>query len=358
MKIRDVYLAKSQSLNDSDTVNIDLTKSLKILKIRVQYTNTNGATSNTVGRLNGMVSKLAVVDGSSVIHSLSMREEQARNARMYGKMPYQKLSQAGGASVIEEAVIDFRRFEGDTAFYLDTSEFTNPQLQLTHSFTVSGTAGFVTGDGKLSVIATVIDSGAPSQAGYIMAKEINSFATAASGDEAIDLPLDFPIAEIMVQAAVDGDAADNFFSNFKLTQDTDAFIPIDMAYDDLLYANLEKFGKFAQLQDVLNGTSGTLKGDLYFATEGDLTQSGATAKGTITVVTANESTYAATTGETGTVTSRLAGSAPHGTAFYTFGDGQDSQQIFSPQGVGKFQLKLTQAATGATAKVVTIQQHP
>lgn len=358
MKIRDVYLVNNQTLKDSDTVSVDLTRSLKILKLRVQYTNTNGATSNTGGRLNSMVSKLAVVDGSSVIHSLSMREEQAKNFFDYGRLPTQKLTQAGGGVVSEEAIIDFRRYEGDTAFYLDTSEYTNPQLQLTHSFTVSGTAGFATGDGKLSVIATVIDSGAPVQQGFIMAKEIISFATAASGDEQIDLPLDFPISALLVHAPVDGDAPDTFFSNLKLTQDTDSFIPINMAFDDLLYANLEDFGRASQLQDVLNATTGTLKGDVYYKATGSIQQAGATAKAVLTVQTANESTLAMTTGETGTVTGKMEGGAPHGTAIYRFGDGQDPQQIFQPSGVGKFQLILTQAAIGATAKVVTIQQHP
>ncbi|MGH9770107.1 MAG: hypothetical protein ACRD4Q_00155 [Candidatus Acidiferrales bacterium] len=358
MKIRDVYLVNGQTLNDSDTVNVDLTRSLKILKLRIQYRNKNGATSNTVGRLNGMVSKMAVVDGSNVIHSLSMREEQAKNFFDCKKMPFQQLSQAGGGEVIEEAIIDFRRYEGDTGFYLDTSEFINPQLQLTHSFTVSGTAGFVTANGELSVIATVIDSGAPTQAGYMMAKELSSFATQSSGDHSLDLPLDYPIGALLVQTAVDGDTPDTFFSNFKLTQDTDSFIPINMAYTDLLYENLNRFGKGEQLQTVLNATTGTLKGDLYFQTAGIVAQAGATAKALITVQTANESTLAMTTSETGVVSGKMEGSAPHGTAIYQFGDGEDPAEIFQPSGVGKFQLILTQAGTGATAKVVVVQQHP
>ncbi|MGH9487133.1 MAG: hypothetical protein ACRD04_06025 [Terriglobales bacterium] len=335
----------------------DISSGLKIVKLRVQYTNTNGATSNTVGRLNGMVSKLAVLDGSSVIHSLSMREEQAKNFFDSGRLPFQQLTQAAAGTVIEEAVIDFRRGPGDTAFYLDTSTLQNPQLQLTHAFTISATAGFATGNGKLSVIATVIDSGAPARLGYVMAKELASFATAASGDEDLDLPLDFPIASILVQAPVDGDTPDTFFSNFKLSQDTDSFIPIDSAYLDLLYKNLEEFGEAEQLQTVLNATTGTLKGDVYFRTAGILAAAGATAKGVLTVQAANESTLAMTTGETGAVVGKMQGGAPHGSALYRFGDGMSSDQIFSPAGVGKFQLILTQAATGATAKVVVIQQH-
>ena len=92
MKTRDVYLVSGQTLNDSDTVTVDLTKNLKILYLIVKYSATNGATSNTVGRLCHMVSKLAVIDGSTVIHSLSMDEEQAKNFFDRRALPYQFLT--------------------------------------------------------------------------------------------------------------------------------------------------------------------------------------------------------------------------------------------------------------------------
>src|SRR5579872_1237714 len=211
MKTRDVYLLNQQTLNDTDTVTVDLTKSLKILYLLVQYSNLNGATSNTLGKLNGAVSKLSVIDGSNVLHSLSMQEEQAKNAYDYGQLPFQQLSQVGGATVVERAVIDFRRYR-------------DPQLQFSHSFPISATAGFQSGNGKLTVIARVIDSGAEAQQGFVMAKELDSFASSSSGDHITDLPLDFPIAAVMVLDPVNGSAPDAFLSNFKLTADTDSFI--------------------------------------------------------------------------------------------------------------------------------------
>lgn len=357
MKLRDVYLVNGETLSDSQTFTYNIARGLKILYLRVQYKATNGATSNTVGRLNGMVSKLQVLDGSDVKHSLSMREEQARNFSMYKRMPFQQLSQAGAAVVTEEAIIDFRRFEGDTNFYLDTSLLANPQLSFTHDLTISATAGFATGTGSLTVIARVIDSGAPSRLGFVMAKELDSFSSTSSGDHTTDLPLDYPISEIMVLDPVDSNTPDTYLSNFKLTADTDAFIPVDESYVDLLRANREELGDARQKQDVLNGTTYTAYFDLYDSTTAHAGQAGATAKAQVTVDTANEADGVGTTGETGTVTFEMVGSAPHGAVYYKFGDGMSADQIFSPQGVGKFQLKLTNAATGATPKVVTIQQH-
>lgn len=357
MKIRDVYLLNLQTLKDADTVQIPLPKTLKILFLRVQYSNQNGATSNTVGRLNGMVSNLAVTDGSTVLYGASMREVQALNFHTNKRMPFQQLSQAGGATVMEEAIIDFRRYEGDTSFYMDTSAYTNPQIQLTHSFTVSATAGFATGDGKLTVIARVIDSGAPARMGQMMVKELDSFSSTSSGDHNTDLPLDFPISSLLVVNPVDANTADHYLSNFKLTADTDSFIPVNESVLDLLRRNFDDEPAGYQQMDALNGTTYTMLGDFYFRTQGSVSQAGATAKALATVQTGNQTAGVGTTGESGTVTFEFDGWAPHGSMIYKFGDGIDPNSIFNPAGVGKFQLKLTNANTGATPKVVTVQQR-
>lgn len=358
MRLRDVYLLNAQTLNDSDTVTVNLAGVGKILYLDIRYSDQNGATSNTVCRLNGMVSKLQVIDGSRVIQSLSMREAQARNAFMYGRMPFQLLSEDDDIVVAEQAMLDFRRYVDDVQFYLDTSMYQNPQLQLTHALTVSATAGFVTGDGKLTVIARVIDSGAPSRLGVIGAKEVDSFATAASGDHNTDLPIDFPTAAIIVQDPVDANTPDNYLSNLKLTVDIDSYIPVNVSYADLLKHNLLKYGEFFQRIDALEDTTATLLGDLYYRTRAFAAPAGATALAHATAVAGNSITVAMTTGGTVPIGVQLQGQAPHGSVIYEFGDGYSPDQIFSPSGVTKFQLKLTQANTGATAKVVAVQQLP
>jgi hypothetical protein len=357
MKTRDVYLINGQTLNDSDTVTQDVTRGLKILYLIVQYSATNGATSNTLARLNSMVSKLAIIDGSDIKHSLSMREEQAWNFYMYGQLPYQSLSQAAAAVVVERAVIDFRRSRDDKNFYLDTSGMSNPQIQLTHNLTISATAGFATGSGKVTVIARVIDADALPNQGFVMAKELDSFASAASGDHTTDLPLDFPLSHILVLNPVNAKTPDNSLSNFKLTADTDAFIPINESYADLLRRNYDDFGEAYQDVNILTDTTYTDECDLYYHTGEAVIQGGATAKLLTSVVAANEMKGTMTTGESGTISIRETGSAPHSSTIYQFGDGYDPADVFNPAGVGKFQLKLTSAATGATPKVVTVQQH-
>ena len=358
MRIRDVYLLNAQSLNDADTVIVDLTRSLKILFLRIIYQATNGATSNTLAKLNSMVSKIQVLDGSNVLHSLSLQEEQAVNAFKYRRLPYQYLTQAAAGVVKEECAIDFRRTPGDMGFYLDTSRYQNPQLQLTHSLTISATAGFATGSGKVTVIARVIDSGAPTNLGFVMAKELDSFSSAASGDHNTDLPLDFPIAALLVSNPVSAKAPSETLSNLKVTIDTDSYIPVNEAYADLEQRNVNDYGLFEQILEYLHDTSATPKFDPYQLPRGPVGPEGATGKGILTLLDQEAATVAMTTGDAAANLVHARGSAPHSSVIYEFGDGMTAEQILAPQGIGKAQLKLTNAATGATPKVVVVQQHP
>ena len=356
MRIRDVYLLSGQTLTDTQTVTVNLAGVGKILYLRIQYQNTNGATSNTLCRLNALVTSIAVIDGSRVIQSLSMREAMTRNAFMFKRLPFQVLTEAAAAVLTEECYMDFRRFPGDINYYMDTSMYQNPQLQLTHAFTISATAGFATGQGKLSVIARVIDSGAPTRLGIVGAKEVNSFASAASGTTITNLPVDFPTSAIMVINPVDGALADAYLNNFKLTLNADQFVAANLSFDDLLRQNLLEYGEFEQKIGALADTSATLTGDVYYRTRGFGGPVDATAKLLVTAAVGNQLTIAMTTGGTaGGPQATLKGQAPHAGVIYQFGDGIDPTQMFAPLPTDIWQLVLTNAATGATPKVVAVQ---
>ena len=358
MRIREVYLRNQAAVNDADTLAITLQPGMKIQYFRIQFRAQNGATSNTLCKLNSSVSKLQVLDGSTVLHSLSMIEELAKNCFDYGRFPFQYLSENDDDVVIEEAVIDFRRFPGDVNFYLDTSQYSNPQLQLTWNMPISGTAGFVTATTKITVIAGIIDSGAPSRLGYVMAKEIASFASAASGDSPVDLPNDWPIAALLVTDAVDGEGVDNYLSNFKVTLDTDSYIPINSSYLDLLYKNHREYGLFEQLMRYLEDTSAVLKFDVYNNVRAHISISDSVGLPEIETIAGNEVTIGMTTGGDPNMSVAARGNAPGGAVIYKFGDGIDPTQILSPSDWKKAQLVLTNANTGATPKVVLVQQHP
>lgn len=356
MKVRDTYLTKAQTLTDTQTVTIPLIKGLKLQHLRVKYNATNGATSNTLGKLNGMVSKLEVVDGSDVLHSLSMRQEQALNFYANKRLPNQILTAGAAAVVTEEGIINFGRFLGDRDFYLDTGRYSNPMLRLTHALTISATAGFATGTGALSVIGRVIEDGAPPYKGFVMSKEIKAWTTAASGDEPTVLPLDWPYLSLLVGALKTTILPDAILTNLKLQVDAGRFIPYDLTGTDLLAENLERYGRGWQDFRPLTDTAATWLGDIYYQTGAYAGRPGATSKLLISSVTAEQVIMVMTTGGTADANMiTLDGYAPHSSFMLPFGDGVTPDDFFDPRGIAELKLILSQGTVSAAGTIVVNQ---
>lgn len=363
MVLRDYYLAKNQTVADTATVTVQIPVGLKIQHIRVKYRATNGATSNTVAKLNGMVSKIEVVDGSDLLHSLSMQELQAFNCFHNFQFPFKLISAAAAAVVQEEAVIEFGRFIGDPAFYLDTARTKNPQVRLTHALTISATAGFATGTGAIDVIARVIDSGAEKYAGYFMRKEQRSISTAASGDDAAILALDYPYSELLMQAKKTTILPDAIITNFKLLINAGQLTPFDMNATDLLADNIERFGMFEEEYVPLSDTAATFLSDLYYKTGAVFDIAGATGLGKISSVTAESIVAAMTTGQAaGTMRVKARGAAPHSCFYFPWLDPNvapyDLTTMFdASKGVSEMKLLSTQGTSAAVLNICSGQHR-
>jgi len=355
MKTREHLLINNRTLTDSETVAKDLGKGLNIMELRCIYQGTNGVTSNTLGKLNAMISKLEVVDGSEVIHSLSGQEEQANNFFRHGSLPFQQLDSKAAGEVIEEFIINFGRFRGDRDYYLQTDRFKNAELKLTHALTISGTAGFATGSGRLTVIAKLIEDAAPPCKGFIMSKELRSWTTAASGDEDTDLKLDYPYQSIMVKDLETVIEPDVDLTNLKLIVDADKFIPFDLSTTKILQRNIEDFGPARQRLNFLNDTAVTWLSDLYGRVSAWMGPMGGTAKGGVSTVTAEQIVAYMTTGDTASLFINAQGHAPHSCLYLPFGDGREVDDYFKVAGLNALVLRASQGAAGGAAAIVTNQ---
>lgn len=360
MRVRDVYLAKADTLSDTQSKTYIVPPGLKIQHVRVRYAATNGATSNTVGKLNGMVSKLEFVDGSDIWHSVSMQEEQALNfynGNIFSNNLPKKILSAGAAVVVaEDAIMTFGRFIGDREYYLDTSRLKNPLIRLTHALTISATAGFATGTGAVSVILRVIDDGAPPYKGCVMAKELKSVSTAASGDDQLILPLDWPYMSLMVGALKTTILPDAVLTNIKLWADAGRIVFLDMTATDLLGENIDRYGWAEESFNPLSDTASTFLSDLYYRTNAWAGIGGATGKLLVSSVTAESIVMAMTTGQAAdTMTCKIVGASPFASFFIPFGNAQDAVDFLDPKPYGELKLFNTQGTSAATLTVVSQQ---
>jgi hypothetical protein len=363
MKVRDVYITAAEALADAGTKTYSLNQLGKIQHIRVKLAATNGATSNTVGKLKSLVSKIEIVDGSNVIASCSMLEWFATNCYCNGVAPFHDLS--GGAAVViaDEIYALFGRYVGDREYYLDCSRYSNPMLRITWAFTVSATAGIATGTGRLSLIARTIEDSALPYKGFIMRKEVASWTTAASGDQPFILPLDFPYMGIYVAALKTTIEPDTIITNIKLTRNTDQYIDFNLTGRDAYAAALANFGPFREKFRPLADTAATWLGDLYFKTGAWMSRPAATAKAITTAVAAESVTLAGTTG--GAVDAlelTLEGGAPAAAVYLPFHGGDPyvppaPDDFLNPAGLGELKLICSQGVASAAGTVTVEQLH-
>ena len=357
MKTRDYVLVNAENITDTKTFKKALDPGMKIQEARILYQATNGSTSNTLGKLNGMVSKLEVVDGSDVLHSLSFRQEQARDYFLTGRLPFQQLKSTLGGVVIEAADIYFGRFPGDRDYYLDTSRFKNCMLSLASALTISATAGFATGTGYLTVILKLIEDAAPPCQGFILSKEAENFTTVGSGTKSTDLATDADYQSLMFGALATTVEPDVKISNWLLTLNNDSFVPFNLSATQILQENIRRLPAVRQAMEYLLDTAVTWLGDIYGRTSAWVGPVGATSKGLLTGQTAEQSVVSMTTGAGPGSKINVRGYAPHSFLEYRFGDGIVVDDYLKMAGVSSLRLKATDAASGGAYTVVTNQLH-
>jgi len=243
MKQRAVYIEDAKTLSDTGTCSIDLKTGAPISYLELIFGGTKGTTENYSDKISEYITKIEVVDGADVLWSLSMQEAIALNAIEMGEIPAHDNDVSASGTGVQSCFINFGLYPFDLNHYLNVADYRNLQLKVTTALTAAVTT-YVTNTLTIDVIAHVIDEGAGSYDGYLMAKEHYSWTLAASGDETVDLPRDFPYRFIMVKAFEDNKAVSTKISNVKMTCDADRFIIFDYATGDLILRNRSKFGFF------------------------------------------------------------------------------------------------------------------
>jgi hypothetical protein len=268
MKFRDHYFKREATVSDSDTVIIDINVKNPISAIVVEYEATNGATSSTNHEIHDDVSSIELVDGSRVLWSLSMNQARALNFFETGILPHSVQTEIAAAVQESKCVLHFGRVLDDPEFYIRPSDYNNLQLRLTHALTISATAGFATGTGKVTVMARIIDQGATVYKGFMMAKEKVSYTSGTSGDKEVDLPRDYPYRIMMLKALVTTVTHQEVLTQHKLSIDADAYIPFNMYSEDIDDMNRSKFGLAKEKKIVLATSADVRLCDLYNIEDG------------------------------------------------------------------------------------------
>ena len=244
MRTRMAYIENRRNWPDSDVLvdGVRVTKPISAIDVIIRAT--NGATMNQGNPLHVDVDNVELIDGSRIVHNLSLRDAIIQHCYERGRYPAHILHENASAVQEETFRISFGRFLGDPEYWLDPAMFDNLQFRLTGPLTISATVGFATGTRDITMIAHVFDERPPAWNGYFATKQLKTFTSAASGDDETDLPGDFPWRAIGFRARETGIAFDTDITQVKIVQGADEFVMLDNRTVELRDILAEALGEF------------------------------------------------------------------------------------------------------------------
>jgi hypothetical protein len=183
------------------------------------------------------ITKIELVDGSDVLHSLDGGQNQGlcifdrkaptMNEGAFINANYQ-FSRYG---------IDFGRFLFDPVLALDPSKFRNLQLKVTYDEDVSDTSATAN---ALAVWAHCFDEKSVMPIGFLSAKNIESWSLSAAGAyHYLDLPTDQIIRKMLIQGYRKAYEPWYQVIEAKLSEDTDKRIPFNWNLETYFRSRME-----------------------------------------------------------------------------------------------------------------------
>lgn len=234
MNYRNTEILAAKTLTGSGTETIDLNVAQPISRLTLQWI----VTKTQVG-MNSYphkdITKIELVDGSDVLHSLDGGQNQAL-CIFDRKCPSMNHGQYINANSQRSLYgIDFGRFLYDPILAFDPSRFKNAQLKITFDSDVSDDG---VASGTLQIWADVFDEKIISPVGFLMAREHYSRTPPAAGYYEIALPTDYILRRMLVQGY--RSAYEPWYQVSEARLDEDNLKRILFDYDLELYYQLRK----------------------------------------------------------------------------------------------------------------------
>lgn len=245
MTNRIAELLAAESIATAGTKNVDLNINDPISRLTIQLRLTNNGSTPTAHPAKA-ISKIEVSDGSDLLFSMAGTECAALNFYDKGYLPFTSCNYENDILSTVEFHLDFGRFLWDKLLALDPNKFNNLQLKITHN-KASGSSS--PDAGTLTVIAHTFDRASASPQGFLMSKQVYSYAIAASGQERIVLPADYAYRKILYGALSAGNSPSSQIATAKLSIDNDRQVLIN----SLSSADLAKMFAINAASEIITG---------------------------------------------------------------------------------------------------------
>ncbi len=352
-RIATILAEKSLGTKTTETIPLNVQDPISRIEIgwRPRLLNNAMLAALAVG-----ISKVELIDGSDVLHSLSGRQNQALCLYDRRVPTMNDGNLISGSYQYATLGIDFGRFLYDPELAFDPTKFRNPQLKITHDSTLLGAD---TSTHSLEVFAHLFDERAISPVGFLTARE--HFVWTPSGNnvtQEADLPTDMPIRQILLQPYFTGKAPTSVVDYFKLSEDNDKRIPLDL---ELTSYCKRMRGSWKTLEEVISDyvdSGGSY--DKYVAPTSEFTVvSGLPHTGmTVTLDTyVNGGFVRLISNNTAMLVAIAHGYLPHHCIQFPFGRQDMIDDWYDVTRVGSLKAKMVSATTETTALVGLILQQ-
>lgn len=302
------------------------------------------------------ITKIELIDGSEVLHSLNGGENQAlciydRKAPTMNHGQY-----IAGSSMYSVYGIDFGRFLNDPILAFDPTRFQNPQLKISYNFALADTGGT---SGNLEVWAHLFDQKMVSPIGFLSAREIKDFTVASAGVyDYLDLPVDKVIRKLFIQGYASGREPWYQVIEARINEEGDKRIPFDWDLED--YHRIMK-GIWTPVREELIGIASAGGLDFYVTPTDhwailaalthnnaiDLEISGASMTGgKVTLKSASASQFGGI----------AFGWLPNHVFEFAFGDPQDPEDWYDVTKLGSLELRV-KTGTATSGNIRTFVQQ-
>jgi len=194
------------------------------------------------------IDKIDVIgNGATIIKSISGKQAQFLSFCDQKVVSPHKWSEYNADPNREHILINFGRMFADTDLGLDLSKFDSVELHITNTM---GVTKFATC--TVSILATWIRDPAIAPMGFIRSEEWRKWTTVASETKYLDLPTEFPIRRIVLQAIpqVADDVKQEDTSLHNLMKDIDLSLKSGVlrvykgGLDDLMWLNVFELGVY------------------------------------------------------------------------------------------------------------------
>lgn len=366
MRERLVYLADTEAIPNAGVFikNIDLVD--PITAIDLIFEATTGATSCDDHEIHDDITRIEVVDGGDVLHSVTMLEEMALNCYERGQFPWFTQTEMPGIETDEACHIMFGRTPRDEEINLDPKKFLNPQLRITYALTISATAGFATGTGYITAKAHVLEEAPTAARGFFLTKEHYNWQEVANQWEYIDMPCDFPYRLILLKALLTTNMWEALVNHVILHGDRKKFVKIDLDGIDIIRQNFDQWTLFWQKKIIRRADDAAALLDLYHNINRDVEPGADDHITTIEAVAAEQvqiglynmavpGTPALQTAPQANIVT-LGGLEPHSCACMLMGDLHQIEDWWDVTVHKSIELAVQATAVGGDAAAVVIQQ--